>query len=195
MNDLEEFASETIPVTYCLEDAMSYPQYCYAMPIEHLLSFYFFKQGNAHLGNLAIDMIRRHFRPIESFQRSILTDEVAKEILSGLIKEGVIDGQYHFVAVYRIFTDFCNFPKEYTSFSHRIVELNLKLNGKMLEYNSLYQSVQKGIKTHSVLCSPYKRWTEYKPEKNENYTTFKRQKVVADALIKILRDRKILLIE
>ncbi len=195
MNDIEEFANESIPVTYCLEDAMSCPEYRDAMPIERLLSLYFFKQGNARLGSLVSEVLRRHFTPIERFQRSILTDELAKEILSGLIEEGVIDGQYHFVAVYRIFTDFCNFPKEFTSFSHRIIGLNLRLNGELLEYKSLYQSVQKGINSHPVLPTPYKRWMEYKPETDERYNTFKRQKAVADALIKILRDRKILLIE
>jgi hypothetical protein len=195
MNDIEEFANESIPVTYCLEDAMSCPEYRDAMPIERLLSLYYFKQGNVRLGDLVSEVLRRHFTPPERFQRAILSDEQAKEILSGLIEEGMIDGQYQFVAVYRILTDFCNFPKEYTSFSHRIINLNLKLKGELLEYKSLYQSIQKGINSHPVLIASYKRWTEYKPETDEHYSVFKRQKVVADALIKILRDKKILLKE
>jgi hypothetical protein len=195
MNDIEEFANESIPVTYCLEDAMSCPEYRDAMPIERLLSLYYFKQGNVRLGDLVSEVLRRHFTPPERFQRAILSDEQAKEILTALIKEGTIANSFHFVAVYRIFTDFCNFPKEITSFSHRIIELNLKLNGKLLEYSSLYQSIQKSINSHPVLPMSYKKWTEYKPEANERYNTFKRQKAVADALIKILRDRKILLLE
>lgn len=195
MNDLEKFANESIPVTYCLKDAMTCPEYRDAMPIERLLSLYYYSQGNGCLASLVSDVIRRHFTPPERFQRSILTDEQAKEILSGMIQKGMIDGMYHFVAVYRIFTDFCNFPKEYASFSHRIIELNLKLKGELLEYKSLYQSVQKGINSHSVLIMPYKRWMEYKPENDEHFSTFRRQKAVADELIKILRNRKILLIE
>lgn len=195
MSDIEEFKNEIIPVPYCLEEAMSCPEYRDAMPLERLLSLYYFKNGNARLGALVSEMIRRHFTPPERFKRSILSDEVAKEILSGLIEKGIISGMYHFVGVYRILTDFCNFPKEYTSFSHRIIGFNLKLDGELLEYKSLYQSVQKGILSHPVLPMSYKRWTEYKPENDEHFGIFKRQKAVADALIKILRHRKILLIE
>ncbi len=195
MSDIEEFENESIPVTYCLEEAMSCPEYRDAMPLERLLSLYYFKSGNPRLGALVSEMIRRHYMPPERFKRSILSDKMTKEILTGLIDNGTISGTYHFVAVYRILTDFCNFPKEYTSFSHRIIDLKLKMDGKLLEYNSLYQSVQKGIMSHRVLSMPYKKWTEYKPENDEHFGVFKRQKAVADALIKILRDRKILLIE
>lgn len=195
MSDLDEFVNESIPVTYCLEEAKSCPEYRDAMPLERLLSLYFYKKGDARLGALVSEVIRRHFTPPERFRRGILSNEEAKEILTGLIKEGIIDGQYHFVAVYRILTDFCNFPKEYTSFSHRIIELKLELKGEPLEYKSLYQSVQKGITSHYVLPMSYKKWTEYKPEKDEHFNIFSRQKAVADKLIKILRDRKILLME
>lgn len=195
MSNIEEFKNESIPVPYCLEEAMSLPEYRDAMPLEQLLSVYYYRNGNNRLGMLVSEVIRRHFTPPERFKRSILSDEVAKEILTGLIEKGIIDGMYHFVAIYRILTDFCNFPKEYTSFSHRIIDLNLKLKGKVLEYDGLYQSVQKSINSHSVLSMPYKKWIEYKPENDEHFNTFRRQKVVADALMKILRDKKILLIE
>ncbi len=195
MSDMEEFENENIPVTYCLEEALSCPEYRDAMPFERLLSLYYFKNGNAKLGALISETIRRHFTPPERFKRSIVNDEVAKEILTSLIEKGIISGMYHFVAIYRILTDYCNFPKEYTSFSNRIIGFNLKLNGKLLEYKSLYQSVQKDIKSHPVLLMSYKKWMEYKPENDEHFSTFKRQKAVADALIKILRNRKILLIE
>lgn len=195
MSDLEEFRDERIPVTYCLEEAMSCPEYRDAMPLERLLSLYYYKQGDARLGGLVSDIIRRHFTPPERFRRSILSDDVAKEIIAGLIEQGIIAGMYHFVAVYRVLTDFCNFPKEYTSFCQRIVSLELRLDGLPLEYKSLYQSVQKGIQSHPVLNTPYKRWTEYRPETDEHFNTFRRQKAVADALMKILRDKKILLTE
>ena len=195
MSNIEEFESESIPVPYCLEEAMSCPEYRDALPLERLLMQYYYRNGNIKLGDLVSNMIRRHFTPPERFKRSILSDEVAKEILTCLIEKGIIDGMYHFVGVYRILTDFCNFPKEYTSFSHRIIDLNLKLRGELLEYKSLYQSVQKGINSHRMLAMPYKKWVEHKPEMDDHFNTFKRQKAVADALIKILRDRKILLIE
>lgn len=193
MSDMEEFENESIPVTYCLEDAMSSPEYRYAMPIERLLSSYYYQKGDYRLGKLVSEVIRRHFTPPERFQRAILSAEEAKEILTTLIKSGQIDGQYQFVAVYRIFSDFCNYPKEYTSFCKRIIDLSLELNGKQLEYKSLYQSVQKSINAHPVLSAPYKRWTEYECQEGERASTFRRQKAVADRLMKILRDRKILL--
>ena len=195
MSDMEEFENESIPVPYCLEEAMSCPEYRDAMPLERLLSLYYFKKGNARLGSLISDKIRRHFSPKDNSNKTILTDDMTKEILSVLIEMGMISGKYHFVAVYRILTDFCHFPKEYTSFSHRIISYNLKIDGQLLEYDSLYQSVQKGIKSHPVLIMSYKKWTEYVAEDDEHFTTFSRQKAVADALIKILRDKKILLTE
>lgn len=195
MSDIEEFANESIPVTYCLEEAKSCPEYRDAMPLERLLSFYYYKNGNARLGSLISEMIRHHFTPPERFQRSLLNDEEAKEILTELIKTGMIDGQYHFVAVYRVLSDFCNYSKEITSFCHSIINLKLELKGELLEYKSLYQSVQKGINSHPVLPMSYKKWTEYRCKDGERASTFLRQKAVADRLMKILRDRKILLIE
>ena len=112
-----------------------------------------------------------------------------------MIQSGMIDGQYHFVAVYRVLSDFCNFPKEITSFCHKIIGYGLELKGERLEYKSLYQSVQKGINAHPVLPMKYKRWTEYQIKDGERASTFLRQKAVADHLVKILRERKILLTE
>ena len=195
MSDLEEFEGESLPVSYCLEEAMSCPEYRDAMPLERLLARYFFMRGDARLGSLVSDVIRRHFTPPERFQRGLLDDAEAKEVVAGLIKSGMIDGQYHFVAVYRVLSDFCNFPKEITSFCHKIIGYNLELKGERLEYKSLYQSVQKGINAHPVLPMNYKRWTEYQLKDGERASTFLRQKAVADSLVKILRERKILLTE
>ena len=193
MSDIEEFESESIPVSFCLDEVRSCPEYRDAMPLERLLSRYYFMQGNVRLGSLVSEVIRRHFTPPERFQRGLLSDDETKDILLGLIKTGMIDGQYHFVAVYRILSDFCNFPKEITSFCHKITGLSLELRGVPLEYKSLYQSVQKGINAHPVLPMSYKKWNEYQIRDGERASTFLRQKAVADYLVKILRERKILL--
>ena len=195
MSDLQEFENESLPVRYILKEAMTCPEYRDAMPLERLLSRYYYTHGNLRLGSLVSDVIRRHFTPTERFQRSQLDDTEAKEILTDLIKKGVIDGQYHFVAVYRVLTDFCHFPPEITSFCNRIIKYQLTLHGKQLDYKSLYQSVQKGINSHSALSSKYKYWCEYQPKDDERFSTFKRQKVVADRLVSVLRERKILLTE
>ncbi|MBQ8154669.1 MAG: hypothetical protein IJ069_13510 [Prevotella sp.] len=193
MSDIEEFDSESIPVSFCLDEVRSCPEYRDAMPLERLLSRYYCMQGNVRLSMLVSEVIRRHFTPPERFQRSILSDDEAREVLCGLIKTGMIDGQYQFVAVYRVLSDFCNFPKEITSFCHKIIGLALELKGEPLEYKSLYQSVQKGINAHPALPMSYKRWTEYQIKDGERASTFLRQKAVADRLMEILRKRKILL--
>lgn len=195
MSDLEEFKNESLPASYCLEEAMSCPEYRDAWPLERLLSRYFFMRGDAHLGGLVSDVIRRHFTPPERFRRGLLDDETAKEMIAGMIKRGTIDGQYHFVAVYRVLSDYCNFPKEITSFCHKIIGYGLELRGEQLEYKSLYQSVQKGVNAHPVLGMSYKRWTEYQIKDGERASTFLRQKAVADQLVRMLREKKILLAE
>lgn len=192
-NNIEEFENERIPVTYCLEEAKSLPEYRDARPLEQMLSRYYYRNGNVKLGDLVVEIIRYNYTPPEQFNRSSLDNEDAKEILTLLIKKGIIDGGYHFVAVYRILTDFCNFPKDYTEFSRCIIDLDLELDGKPIEFDSLRQSISKSIKSHPVLIKPYKKWTEHKPDNDEKYNLFRRQKAVADALIKILRDKKILL--
>ena len=96
MSDLEEFEGENLPVSYCLEEAMSCPEYRDAMPLERLLSRYFFMRGDVRLGSLVSDVIRRHFTPPERFQRGLLDD------VTCLVQFHLIGSQCHLVVV----TDF-----------------------------------------------------------------------------------------
>lgn len=181
-----------IPLSYLLEYAKQGPEYRDAMPIERALMRYYMKTGRGEMAMRLSDEIHDHFMPTQSDRPARPTDEQLKDVLTELIDSGVIGLQTQFVGVYRILVDFCGFPSEMTSFCKRIIGMGLVFNDTQLEYKSFYQSIQKGIQSHAVLAKSYKTWEQYICKDGERASTFTRQKVVADELLKMLRDKKLL---
>ncbi|MBR2183956.1 MAG: hypothetical protein IJ897_00820 [Prevotella sp.] len=194
MSEMEVFENESIPVTYCLEDAKTCPKYCDAMPIERLLTFYYFKNNKSKLASLISEDIRNHFHFKEQTTPKQLTldDENAKEILTEMIEQGILKRMNNFIGVYRVLVDYFRYPKTYSHFCSCIIKLGLKLKDKPLNYQKLYDGIQKGMQAPSILGKPYKEWEKYKGKEGENYTVFEHHKAVADALISILREKRIL---
>lgn len=194
MSEMEVFENESIPVTYCLEDAKTCPKYCDAMPIERLLTFYYFQNDKPQLASLISENIRNHFHFKEQStpKQLALDDKKAKEILTEMIEQGILKKMNNFIGVYRVFVDFFKYPTKYSHFCSRIMKLGLKLKDKPLDYQKLYYGIQKGMQAPSILCKPYEYWEKYEAKEGENYTVFEHHKAVADALIGILREKKLL---
>lgn len=183
---------EMIPLSYLLEYAKQSHEYNDAWPIERALFRYYLGCNRGTLALRLSDEIHDHFMPAARNKRVGITDEQARDVLTALIETGVIGIQAQFVGVYRVLVDFGGFPTEITSFCRRVIGLGLKFDGCALEYKSFYQSVQKGIQTHSVFAMPYKKWADYECKTDERASTFLRQKAVADKLIALMRDRNLL---
>lgn len=184
---------ESIPLSFLLEFAKGYPDHREVLVLEQLIAHYFLQQGKQEVGYKAINELRRHFMPADRVVAANRAyDSEVVEVLKQLTDEGIISMQVQFVAVYRVLVDFFSFPAEYTSFCRRIVDMGVRFMGKTLEYESLYQSVQKGIQSHPLLISPYKKWQEYKPVRNDRAVTFNRQKLVADSMVAKLKARNLL---
>ena len=160
---------ELVPLSYLLEFAKKQPEYRDTMPIESMLMHYYIETGRGEMAMRLSDEIRNHFMPISRKKQGAISDEQAKEVLTALHKTGVIGIQAQYVGVYRILVDYGGFPSEMTSFCRRIVGLGLKHDGSELEYKSFYQSIQKGILSHSVLSKPYEMWVSYKCQKGERH--------------------------
>lgn len=181
-----------IPLSFLLEYVKQSHEYSDAWPIERALFRYYSGCNRGALALRLSDEIHDHFMPAARCKQVGISDEQAREVLTALIKTGVIGIQAQFVGVYRVLVDFGGFPAEITSFCRRIIGLGLTVDGCELEYKSFYQSIQKGILAHSVLAMPYQKWADYECKNGERASTFLRQKAVADKLIALMRDRSLL---
>lgn len=103
------------------------------------------------------------------------------------IKNAIIDVTSCFTvstqwcAVYRILVDYCNYPKEITSFCRKIKEL---MQGVSLSYPCNYQSVQKALCTRYIFEKHYEEWKDYEPRRGER--VFQRQMKIAQMLLRCL---------
>ena len=189
---MENIDNEMIPLSYMLEYAKRQPEFRDAMYIERMLMRYYMENGRGEIAYRLSDEIHDHYVPATRSKKAIITNEQAKEVLTSLINTGIIDMLVQFVGAYRILVDFCGYPTVMTEFCQRIIELRLVWEGKELEYKRLYQGIQKGIQALSILSAPYQEWIEYEKKTGGRATLFTRQKAVADKMIEILREKKIL---
>ena len=194
MSDMEDFENESIPVTYCVVHAKSLPNYSYAVYIEKMLLTYFYDNGKPNLASLLSENIHNYFHLKEQTTPKQLTldNEKAKEILTEMIEKGVIKKMNNFIGVYRVLVDYFKYPRSFSQFCSCIIRLGLKLKDEPLEYQKLYDGIQKGMQAPSILRKSYEYWEKYEAKEGENYTVFIHHKAVADALISILREKEIL---
>jgi len=86
------------------------------------------------------------------------------------------------VGIYRILVDEYGYPAEFAAFCKRIKVI---MKGTACQYPCDYQFIQKGIGSRSILAKSYNEWCTC--DIGENDMVFKRQKMIADKLIEMLR--------
>lgn len=107
-------------------------------------------------------------------------DEEIKNAIIDVVSMFSVSTQW--CAVYRILVDYCNYPKEITSFCKKIDEL---MKGVKLSFPCRYQSIQKVLSARAIFQKHYNNWKEVKLPKRD--LVFRRQLFIAVSLLDCLR--------